>query len=96
MSTPGVVYGLTRMQRDALLVIQELAEIDGALPSCSTIAQELGLRTRGGAYWLIEKLIERGYLARREGRLAIVRPIPFPEEPAIELTETAALLMAEL
>lgn len=38
---------------------------------------------------IIDALVERGYLSRLPGRnrsLAVLRPIPMPEEPAIEIT----------
>lgn len=78
-------YGLTRAQRDCLLVIQELSG-DGVPPSLDEIAHELCLCNRGRAHALLTGLRDRGFLTwlpHRARSIAVVRPIPAPEEPEI-------------
>jgi LexA DNA binding domain-containing protein len=81
--------GLTAPQRDVLLIIQELTALDGVSPSYSELSREMVANNRGNAHRAVECLIERGYLAcipNRARSLTVLRPIPMPEEPEIELT----------
>lgn len=81
--------GLTRKQRDTLLIIQELSELDGFSPTYDEISRELGGCGRGEVHRLVSCLIDRGYLARtRRGgarALVVVQPVPMPAEFAYEV-----------
>ncbi len=57
--------GLTRTQRDMMLVIQELIGLDGHAPSYCEIAHEMSLSNVGGVGRIVDILVERGYLDRR-------------------------------
>lgn len=84
-----VAYGLTAIQRDALLIIQELTAANGAPPTRQELADELGLANRSGAQRIVDHLIARGHLARQTHKartLTVLQPIPMPEEPEIEIT----------
>lgn len=79
-------YGLTRTQRDTLLIVQELAAIGGVAPTLSEIQHELGTSSRGSIHRILSLLRERGYidwLPFRRRSIVVLRPIPFPEEPEI-------------
>lgn len=94
MSAPAV-YGLTRMQRDMLLVIQELIALDGYAPSYDGIAHELGLASKGRIAEVLTALKQRGhidYQPRRPRSIIVLQPIPFPDECEIELTAEGAFL----
>lgn len=78
-------YGLTRNQRDCLLVIQELSG-GGVPPSLDEIAHELGFASRGQVHILLVALRDRGHIAwlpRQARSTTVLRPIPMPEEPEI-------------
>lgn len=82
----GEIFGLTRAQRDTLLVIQELTAADGIAPSYDQIRRELEIASRGRICTIIDALVERGHVARlprRRRSLVVLRPIPMPEEPVI-------------
>lgn len=80
-----MTYGLTRTQRDAMRVIQELT-VEGVSPSYEEIAAELGLASKGGVVRLVTLLVDRGYLCRRVGHarsLMVLKPVPMAEDGEI-------------
>lgn len=82
---PAVPVGLTRLQRDTLLVIQELSA-DGVAPSITEIAAALSCGSRSLVHGVLGRLRDRGYIAwrRAEARsITVLRALPMPEEPAI-------------
>jgi SOS-response transcriptional repressor LexA len=75
-------YGLTTLQRDALLVIQELSN-SGATPSHVELQAELGLSNKSSVHNVLEGLRARGYvdwMHYRSRSLRVLRRIPTPEE----------------
>lgn len=90
--------GLTPLMRDCLLVIDELSEANGFSPSFREIGRELGLSLSEVAR-VIASLEVRGHLARRPGHartLTVLRSIPRPDEPEIELTASGLLKVSSL
>jgi SOS-response transcriptional repressor LexA len=76
-------FGLTRVQRETMLIIQELSGPDGLAPSFDEIAHELGLASKSGIVRLVDRLVERGHLARIVGKarsLKVLKPVPVPED----------------
>ncbi|MBF6560512.1 MAG: hypothetical protein IVW56_09495 [Candidatus Binataceae bacterium] len=94
------VYGFTRgTMRDCLMVIEELTAANGISPSFAEIRRELDLASMSQVARLIAALEFRGHLARRPGRartLTVLRSIPLPEEPEIELTASGWLAAQSL
>ena len=91
--------GLTPLMRGCLLVIQELSEANGFSPSFREIGRELGLSSLSSVARLIASLEVRGHLARRPGHartLTVLRSIPRPDEPEIELTASGLLKVSSL
>lgn len=81
MDAPST-FGLTRLQRDALRVIQEMTDA-GVPPSYAEIARELDLSGRSAVVSVIDALADRGYLSRRVGQarsLTILSRVPLAEE----------------
>lgn len=81
-----VAYGLTRVQRDCLLIVQELTAANGIAPSLEEIGHELGFRGKNGVHRILVILRDRGHidwLPCKSRSLTVVRPIPMPEEPTI-------------
>jgi SOS-response transcriptional repressor LexA len=75
--------GLTRTQRDVLLVIQELIDLDGRPPSYAEIQHELGLASKGPVAGCVARLVERGWLEKADHHrrsIVIKRRLPLPEE----------------
>lgn len=84
-----VPIGLTPTQRDVLLIIQELTAVYGAAPGYRDIARECSFGSPSGVARVIDRLEERGFIARTRGKnrsLAVLRPIPMPEDFPFELT----------
>lgn len=78
--------GLTRRMRETLLVIQELAALDGVSPSFREIRHELDISGTGDLVRTVNALQERGYVTRRRARarsILVLQPIAMPEEPEI-------------
>ncbi len=76
-------FGLTRLQRDCLRVIQELTGDDAVPPSYEQIAHELGMASKSGVKFVVDRLVERGFLARKDGKrrsLAVITPVPMAED----------------
>jgi SOS-response transcriptional repressor LexA len=76
-------FGLTRVQRQTMLIIQELTGPDGLAPSYDEIAHELGLASKSGIVHIVDRLVERGHLARIVGKarsLTVLQPVPVPED----------------
>lgn len=76
-------FGLTRMQRDAMRVIQELGDAAGVPPSYDEIAHELGLAYRSAVVRIVDVLCERGYLARKVNHarsLTVLARVPMAED----------------
>jgi SOS-response transcriptional repressor LexA len=93
--------GLTALQRDCLLVIEELtAAANGVAPSFDEIAWELGFSTKSAVARLVAALEARGWLARRRcssRSLVVLHPLPLPIPDPPELALTASgVLMAQL
>ncbi len=86
-SSPGLTYGLTRMQRHCLLIIQELTDEQGGVPpSYEEIRLELDLQSRSGVVVLVDALERRGYVSRIRGNprsLTILKRIDMPEDVEI-------------
>lgn len=83
---PAETFGLTRAQRDCLLVIQELTGRDGVAPSLGEINHELGYASRANIHRLLTLLRERGFidwLRYRSRSIVVRRPIPMPADPEI-------------
>ncbi len=80
-------YGLTRMQRYCLLVIQELTDAQGGVPpSCEEIRNEMDLSSKSGVVALVDGLDRRGYISRikASGRsITILQRIDLPEDVEI-------------
>lgn len=79
-------FGLTPVQRDCLLVIQELTELAGTSPTLAEIAHEMSLASRGRVQTLIRALKDRGrvdWLPSRSRSIIVLQPIPMPGEPEI-------------
>lgn len=75
-------YGLTTLQRDTLLVIQELSEV-GWAPSVREVMHELGHASPSVTHGTITNLRDRGYIrwiAGRDRSIHVLKPIQMPEE----------------
>lgn len=86
----------TRMQRDALLIIQELFDAEGVMPSRRAIARELCVNP-GSAQRVVDGLIERGWLRRdprRSHGLQILHRIEPLADVPIELLPAGAVYAA--
>lgn len=74
-------YGLTRLQRDTLLIVQELTELDGIAPTLAEIQHELCASSRGRVHHVLVCLRDRGFvdwLPCLPRSLVVRRPIPVP------------------
>lgn len=83
---PRDADGLSRLERDVLLVIQELLALDGYGPSLIEIAHEVGCASKGNIHRVLAALRRRGFiewLPRHHRSIRVLRPIPMPEEPEI-------------
>lgn len=92
---PAPAYGLTARQRDTLLVFQELMALDGIAPSYREIAAELEIAGMGEVVRRLRALRDKGYidyLPFRSRSIVVLRPIPMPDEPEIELTPLGAMI----
>jgi SOS-response transcriptional repressor LexA len=72
------MLGLTRKQHEALTYFRGIAEAGGRSPTYSEIANALGLRSKSGAFRIVEALCERGFLERMPHRHQSVRLHPSP------------------
>jgi SOS-response transcriptional repressor LexA len=84
--TATAAFGLTRKQRDVLLVIQELTALDGVPPTYAEIAREIDAPSRSEIKRLLNLLRDRGWidwLPYRHRSIVVLRQIPMPEEPEI-------------
>lgn len=82
-------YGLTRTQRETLLVIQELSELGSVAPTLEEIAHELCMSSRGRAHAILRALRDRGYvswLPHRARSITVLLSIPPPNEYDVEVT----------
>jgi SOS-response transcriptional repressor LexA len=80
MSEP---YGLTPLQRDALLVIQEIGDT-GSMPSYEELKVELGLSSKSSVQFVLKSLRARGYIdwiSQHSRSLRVLQRIEAPEEP---------------
>lgn len=85
-------YGLTSMQRDALLVIQEMLDLTGTAPSIEELRQELDLSSRSQVHRVLRCLRDRGYvtwLKSTARSITVVHRIPYPPELAFEFAPPA-------
>ncbi|HEX3884781.1 MAG TPA: hypothetical protein VHW66_19160 [Stellaceae bacterium] len=85
-------YGLTRLQRDCLLVIQEIVDTTGAAPSIEELRQELDLKSRSQAQRLLRCLRERGYLTWPDSAarsITVLHRIPYPDDFLFEVVRPA-------
>lgn len=60
--------GLTKRQRDLMLVIQKAVETTGIAPSFEQMAEEIGLKSTGNIHRLVVGLEERGFITRIKHR----------------------------
>lgn len=77
----GPTAGLTRRQRETMLVIQEAVDRDGVAPSREELRRRLDLASVSQSQRLIERLEARGYLRRlpyQARALEILRRVPVP------------------
>ncbi len=82
-TAPPPPCGLTAIQRDALLIIQELSA-GGVAPTYDEIARELDI-VKSNAHRVVARLVERGFVAFRKGSqrsIVVLRPIPMPDPEA--------------
>lgn len=79
------MLGLTRKQHEALTYFRSIAEAGGMSPTYEQIASALGLRSKSGAFRIVDSLCERGFLERLPSRHRSVRLHPTP--PAYEVPE---------
>lgn len=89
--------GLTRRQRECMMVIQEFAATAGVAPTIRELAHELECASIKGVVDLLRRLEERGAIRRLPGQaraIEILRPIPMPEECEVELTPAALELLS--
>lgn len=63
---------LTKRQWQALQTITKLIDNKGAPPTIMEVARALGLRSRAGAYWQINKLLRLGYIRKLPGPRGLV------------------------
>jgi len=103
MPKGAAAYGLTRRQRDVLLVIQELTGTAGRPPSIAEIAAELEIASRSQVHEILRALRTRGWvdwLPAAARSLRVLQPIAMPEEPEFvgffEMPALAFLLMEVL
>ena len=76
-------YGLTGRQREALLVLQELAA-SGRPPSLAELQDELEFGSRSGVHLVLCRLRDRGWIDWLPGRarsIRVLRTLPPPDEP---------------
>ena len=77
-------FGMTALQRDVLLVVQELS-VGGRSPSITEIAWECQVG-RTAVKSALDALRDKGrvtWLPRRARSLAVLQPIAMPDEPEI-------------
>ena len=70
--------GLTALQHETMLFVQQYVDEHGYAPSYDDIAHGLRLKARSQAHHLVSRLCERGYLRRlphRSRALSIVNRI---------------------
>lgn len=94
----GRAMGLTKRQRDLLLIIQEwLAEYDVA-PSLDEMAVEMDVASKSGIYRILTALERRGRIRRipkASRAIEILRPTPRPRDQlALEAAVDAARRVA--
>lgn len=71
------MISMTHMQAQALDFIARFTrENDGVGPSFQELSDELGLKSKSGAYRLVEALVERGRLTRLPNRARTLRVVP--------------------
>ena len=63
---------LTKRQWQSLQTITKLIDSKGAPPTIMEVARALGLKSRAGAYWQINKLLRHGYIRKLPGPRGIV------------------------
>ena len=79
---PDHGHGLTRLQLQAMQVIQELTDRDGVSPSHTEIADELDMASRSSVHRLIQHLVHRGYLSYlpyTARSISILRRVDLPD-----------------
>ena len=73
---------LTHAQAELLAFITRFQEENfGVSPSFEEMKQALGLRSKSGVHRLIQALVERGRLARRENRARALEVLPDAPPP---------------
>jgi len=71
-----MAMSMTHMQAQDLDYIKRFTDAnDGIAPSFQEITDELGLKSKSGAYRLVEALVERGRLARIPNRARALKVI---------------------
>lgn len=73
------MISLTEKQARALAFIKDyMAEHDGIAPSCAEISAGIGLRSKAGAYRILEALVERGAIRRLPQRARAIEIVEGP------------------
>jgi SOS-response transcriptional repressor LexA len=94
-----MTYSLTPMQRDTLLVIQELTALDGRPPSLREIARELDIAAQSGVHRALLGLKERGWIDWRPGQsrgIVVLHAPPAPAECDIAVTPYGRAALAAI
>ena len=91
----GGAAGLTPRQRDALAFIARYQGANESAPSLQEIADDLGMRSKSQAHYIVRKLEQRGAIRRLHGQRRSIRIIrPAPGRPAsVELVRAVARLL---
>lgn len=91
--------GLTRLQRNVLLLIQENIAAKGVSPSTSELADRLGKKSKSNIHRALTCLEERGAIRRQPFRaraIEVLRPITKrPGDLSTPSRQTAIELLAE-
>ena len=75
------MIGLTQAQHDTILVIQELFDVNGLMPTQREIANEMDHASKSSISRMIDKLVERKYLRRiGHGRIELLARVSVQED----------------
>jgi SOS-response transcriptional repressor LexA len=86
---PVAVGGLTPMQRDCMLIIQEMIAFSDQAPSYEEIRAEMDTPSRSHSHRLVHGLADRGFITfvpERPRSIELVRRIAVPLDLAAEYT----------